>query len=271
MKNIKKSKFTFVLVVILCVVVVVSLAALIFNFSDNTRKINSFVKRRTDISTVDQTDNDKENITQSVTEDLKPTETIQNPIDFKKLHEINGDVYSWICIPNTNIDYPVAQSSEQDDFYLSHDVYKEYLFSGTIYSEKINKMDYSDPVTVLYGHNMLNGSMFANLHYFADKDFFDKNRYIYIYTVDKAYVYEIYSVFEYDNRHIMYAFDFAVKSSFQEFIDYSLSPQSTYSNVRDNINVTTDDKLLVLSTCGNDERDVRFLVVGKLVSVQNSQ
>ena len=100
--------------------------------------------------------------------------TVENHnINWVKLQEKNSDVYSWIYIPNTNVDYPVVQPGKNlsDDFYLNHNVNRENEFAGAIYTEKQNAKDYSDPVTVLYGHNMLNGSMFKSLHKFEDAKF----------------------------------------------------------------------------------------------------
>ena len=105
---------------------------------------------------------------------IKPTAASQanmaenHNIDWNKLHEKNKDVYSWIYIPDTKVDYAVVQppKGESDLYYLDKNLDKEYEFAGSIFSERMNKKDYSDPVTVLYGHNMLNGSMFATLHKF---------------------------------------------------------------------------------------------------------
>ena len=103
-------------------------------------------------------------------------DTVNGSINFTKLWEINTDLYAWIKIPNTAIDYPVAQYPGDDDsYYLNHNMYKESAFAGCIYTEKLNKKDFSDPNTVLYGHNMQNGTMFRALHSFRDKDFFDAN------------------------------------------------------------------------------------------------
>ena len=102
----------------------------------------------------------------------------ENPVNVAELHAQNPDIYSWIYIPETNVNYPVAQSDADDNFYLDHDIYKGYSFPGTIYSQSCNKKDYSDRVTVLYGHNMLDGSMFATLHRFSDQQFFNENRYM---------------------------------------------------------------------------------------------
>ncbi len=117
------------------------------------------------------------------------------PDDFLSLMDVNPEVYAWITIPETNVNYPVLQSSEDDNFYLNHNVYKNYSFPGAIYSQSCNKLDWSDRVTVLYGHNMLDGSMFATLHKFENQSFFEENPYFYIYTADRKLTYEIVTAF----------------------------------------------------------------------------
>ena len=121
---------------------------------------------------------------QSSTEITAPTEIdikkAENPVDFDSLIKQNPDIYAWIYIPETNINYPVCRHASDDNFYLDHDIYKNYSYAGAIYSQFCNSRDFDDRVTVLYGHNMADGSMFANLHKFRDKDFFDKNKYLYI-------------------------------------------------------------------------------------------
>ena len=103
-------------------------------------------------------------------------ELVENPINFDELSKLNPDLYAWIRIPNTAVDYPVAQSSNSDDnFYLHHNYLGNYEFAGTIYSQRHNSKDFVERVTVLYGHNMLNGSMFADLHKFSDEEFFEEN------------------------------------------------------------------------------------------------
>ena len=95
-----------------------------------------------------------------------PAEEI--PIDFATLWQTCPDAYSWIRIPNTQVDYPVCQMVEGDQsFYLNHRADKVAEFAGAIYSENYNRRDYTDPVTVLYGHDMSNGSMFQNLHLYC--------------------------------------------------------------------------------------------------------
>lgn len=106
-------------------------------------------------------------------------------IDFAAAQATNPDVYAWIWIPGTNIDYPILQSETEDDaYYLNHTIEKKEGLPGTIYTEKYNGKEFSSPVTVVYGHNMKNGSMFADLHKFEDRAFLMQiHTYIFIFRI----------------------------------------------------------------------------------------
>ena len=194
-------------------------------------------------------------------------DVINGDVNFTELWKINTDMYAWIRIPNTNIDYPVLQTTELDDnFYLDHNYKKEYEFAGSIYSQSLNSKDFDDPNTVLYGHNMLNGTMFRTLHNFRDPDFFANNPYIYIYLPDRTLTYEIFSAYEYDDRHILYSFDFNDKEVYAEYLAYATNPTESMMCNRREIEVTTDDKIITLSTCLGNIDTSRYLVQGVLIS-----
>ena len=197
----------------------------------------------------------------------QPMELGDFEVSFDELMEINPDIYAWIYVPNTNVDYPVARSTSDgdDSFYLEHNIYRQYQFSGTIYSEIKNQPDFHDRVTVLYGHNMLNGSMFASLHYFEDEDFFDENNTIFILTKDKVLTYLVYSVYTYDDRHILNSFYMDDDEVFQEYIDSTLDPHAVDGIVREGVEPTIEDHILTLSTCTSGAANTRFLVQGVLV------
>ena len=186
-----------------------------------------------------------------------------NPVDFPTLEVQNPDIYSWINIPNTQVDYPVLQSPDDDNFYLDHGVDKDYRFAGAIYSQRCNAKDYSDRVTVLYGHNMRNGSMFATLHWFSDPSFFAQNEQMTIYTDDRQLNYQIVAAYVYGDNHIMNSFDFNNDEVYRDFLDSVLNPHSIDSNVREGATLDISDRIVILSTCLN-YGDGRYLVVGKL-------
>ena len=195
---------------------------------------------------------------------------VENPIDFASLKAKNDEVYAWIEIPNTKINYPVVQSRVDDNFYLNKSIDKKYLFAGMIYSQSCNSLDFFDPVTVLYGHNMNNGTMFQNLHKFQNAEFFEKNEFFYVYTEKHIFTYRVVSAFKYDNRHIMNSFDFNDLSQLEEFQNTVLNPNSLLKNVRDGVELNQYSKLLVLSTCINDKRS-RYLVCGVMVEDEKTK
>ncbi|MBQ3499735.1 MAG: class B sortase [Clostridia bacterium] len=189
-----------------------------------------------------------------------------SPVDLKSLREINSDVYAWIRIPGTHVDYPIAQSTVNDNYYLHRSIYKKYLFAGMIYTQSCNSLDFSDPVTVVYGHNMRSTTMFTTLHYFEDPDFFAKHDTFYIYTTDRMLTYKIVSAYKYDSRHIMNSFNFANPEELRSFQQHTLDPLTTMRNVRSGITLDADSKLVVLSTCMSNDKNSRYLVNGVLIS-----
>ncbi len=198
--------------------------------------------------------------------EIAPEAVAQSPIDLPALQEINSDVYAWIRIPGTYVDYPIAQSTVDDNYYLHRSIYKRYLFAGMIYTQSCNSKDFSDPVTLIYGHNMRSTTMFSSLHYFEDADFFNEHDVFYIYTADRVLTYHIVSAYKYDNRHIMNAFDFSKDDVLEEYQSYVLNPVSTLRQVREGVALNLQSKLVVLSTCMSNDKSSRFLVNGVLVS-----
>ncbi len=202
----------------------------------------------------------------TVSKSGKSDESADNPIDFKKLQKINPEIFGWIYIPDTNIDYPLLQSNERDDFYLHSDIYRNYKYAGSLFSEYCNSTDMDDRVTLIYGHNMIDGSMFANLHKFRDASFFNKHTKFYIYTPERRLTYQVVSAFEYDDRHIMNTFNFSENKVFKEYLDSIQNPRSLSANVNTKLDhkLTVKDKIVTLSTC-LDAGDGRYLLQGVLV------
>ena len=192
-------------------------------------------------------------------------------LSFDELTKKNPDIYAWIYIPGTAVDYPVCQSAddEYEDFYLDHNIYRQYQFSGTIYSQKMNSRDFDDRVTVLYGHNMLNGSMFASLHNFENEDFFKDYNTAFVITKDKMLTYLIYSAYTYDDRHILHSFHMEYDDSFRSYLDSTLDPHTYDGRVREGVELDMDSRILTLSTCTNGGgSNTRYLVQGVLVDEQ---
>lgn len=192
----------------------------------------------------------------------------KNPIDFASLQSQNDEIYAWIKVPDTNVDYPVCQSKVDDEFYLKHSATdKSWLASGAIYTESCNSVDFKDRVTVIYGHNGYADTMFTTLHNFESTEFFNEHPHFYVYTTDSKLTYQVISAFKYDNRHIMNSFNFGNDDVFADFIAMIQNPNSNNKNVRTELDKEIDinDNIVVLSTCITNQKSSRYLICGVLV------
>lgn len=189
-----------------------------------------------------------------------------NPVDFPGLKELNPDVVGWVRIPNCDIDYPVLRPSDGNDgYYLKRNIYKKYEFAGSVFMESVNSPEFSDPVTVIYGHAMLNGTMFGSLQKFRDKEYFDARPTVYVYTPGHILSYRVFSFFRYDNRHIMRSFDFSDPEQFGRFALMCQNPEGNIKQTRE-VKIAGGSRLLVLSTCAGAGDKYRYLLVGVLQS-----
>lgn len=187
--------------------------------------------------------------------------------DFASLQAQNADVYGWINVPNTIVDYPVLQS-DTDNYYLDHDMNHAETIAGSIYSNKCNSKDMTDGITILYGHDMRADTMFGSLHLFNEAQFFEQNQFMTMETTEGLYTYQIFGVYNYGDPYIPSLFDINSKEGVQAFLNSLVQcaeEGSSVTHVREGVEVTAEDKLLVLSTCIGSQSDRRFLVVGKLV------
>ena len=187
-----------------------------------------------------------------------------NPIDFSSLIEKNDEIYAWIRIPGTKVDYPVCQSKTDDEFYLNHRAEdRAYFLPGAIYSEQHNSTDFGNRVTVLYGHHGYGDSMFTTLHYFDNDKFFAEHKEFYVYTPKKKITYKVVSAFRYDNRHILNSYKFSNDEEFEDFLNTIQNPNDAGGRVNDlGRKLTVKDKIIVLSTCVWNQDNVRYLVCG---------
>ncbi len=203
------------------------------------------------------------------TQQAEQTEaTVENPVDFTALQQKNSDIYAWIKIDDTEVDYPIVQNAESDSFYLKHSAEdKSWLSRGAIYTEAVNSKSFLDPITLVYGHNGYGNTMFTTLHKFEKKDFFDSHEYFLVYLPGRRLTYQVISAFKYDDRHIMNSFNFYYGEDLQNFQKIITNPDSALKNVRTELDVPVDEnsKIIILSTCFTGQKSNRYLVCGVLV------
>ena len=183
-------------------------------------------------------------------------------IDFEELTALNDEIYAWIEVPGTVINYAVVQSRTDDLFYNDHGVDKSYYSGGSIFSQRYNHTDFQDSVTVLYGHNRQSQTMFAQLNNFADAEYFENNRDIYIYTPETVYHYEIFAAYPHSSEHLLLCHDFEDPEDFEAY--FGSLTDAVNANYRRELFPQFGDKVLTLSTCYRQNRMQRFLVQGVL-------
>ncbi len=193
----------------------------------------------------------------------------ENKINFDKLRKSNEDIIAWIEVPGTDVNYPIVQSGEdmEDDFYLTHNLDGSGGYPGGIYIQKVNNADFNDSVTVVYGHDMKDGTMFHTLHDFEDLKFFEENTEFYVYTPEEKKTYRIVAATTYDDRLIpAYYNDFASDMDVLGFIGSVFLQDANMTNhFYGGDLVDESDHYVVLSTCTKRD-DTRWLVVGVLES-----
>lgn len=190
---------------------------------------------------------------------------MKNPIDFEQLQSVNEDIVGWLRIRGLGISYPVVQG-EDNDYYLHRTFERTDNFAGCIFMNCDNDSDLSDQNTIIYGHNMKDGSMFGKLKNYNEEDVYQKSKYFWIYTPDLIYQYRIFSASIVNKTGLTYQIMFT-EDEFNQFVNQAFS-----SSVVDNsgLSVTREDRVVTLSTCTGDD-STRFVVVGKLAQIYASK
>lgn len=198
----------------------------------------------------------------------EPVSKVEIPIDFAALQQQNPDVYAWIQVPGTEVDYPILQSSNDNTYYLNHTIDGEEKKEGAIFTENYNTKTFEDPNTVIYGHDMKNGSMFQSIHKYMDRSFFDNNRDIVIYMPNQILHYKIFAAYLTDNKHLLMNYNFWSKDEYQQYLNSIFSMRDMNAFIDTSTEVTTEDKIITLSTCYAGISTQRYLVQAVLVSIE---
>ena len=178
-------------------------------------------------------------------------------VDFESLKAINPDVKGWLYIEALDISYPVVQGPD-NDAYL-HTTYEGTSnFAGSIFLDYQNQDDFSDGNTIVYGHNMKNGKMFASLMKFKNKEYFDEHQSVEFITPNEKAIYHIICVAKVKADDSWYSFiDDLGEDDYNEKIK-ELYSKSLY---RSNYEFGYNDEFLTLSTCEYSQNDGRLILI----------
>ena len=189
----------------------------------------------------------------------KPAAATQN-YSFKELQEINPDVFGWLTVYGTHIDYPIVQSSDNVK-YVNTNALGRYSLSGAIFLDTRCSKDFSDFSSILYGHHMEKQAMFGEIGLFAQKDYFDARRYGKLYYGGKEHGLEFIAFVHCD------AYDTTVfrtqitgREAQKPYLNL-LYKKATYTR---SVRATADDRIVLLSTCSSGSTNGRDILVGRI-------
>jgi sortase B len=189
----------------------------------------------------------------------KPTAE-EGSISFEELRKLNPEVFSWITVYGTHIDYPVAQAPDNMK-YVNTDAFGNYSLTGAIFLDSGCSKDFSDFSSILYGHHMEQEAMFGEIGLFADKAYFDARKYGALYYDGAEHGVEFFAFLRAD------AYDGAVfrtKIEGEARVEYLAMLLDRAEHTRDS-GVTADDRIVLLSTCtAGPETNGRDILVGRI-------
>lgn len=186
-------------------------------------------------------------------------------IDFGALQEENADIFAWLYIPGTEIDCPVLQSVQADDYYETHNAYGQEDVNGAVYIELANLTSMCDFNTVLHGSVGEDGDgPFADLYQFAERDFFDKHETAYLYLDGNVLTYEIFAAYERENTSLLRSYDFTYLDGCQQFLDDLYGTREMTMNIREGWEGVTPYHFLITLTVQKKDVDRQFVVLAIL-------
>ncbi|MDO5146343.1 MAG: class B sortase [Eubacteriales bacterium] len=196
------------------------------------------------------------------TEDGKKQKKCPITVDFPSLQAINPDVVAWIYIPKTQVNYPVAQG-EDNEYYLNYSFEKKRNFCGAIYLDAKCQPDFSSDNSIVFGHNMKNGSMFGELKTLYDKAYNEgadwrKHPVVWVVTPQWNMEYKIYAAREIETGldEDVYMIDFAQREGYARWIE----EQKQASQYKTKASTESLEPSLTLSTCTSTSENGRFVV-----------
>lgn len=192
----------------------------------------------------------------------QPQSVLPKDIDIASLTSDYPDCVGWIYIEGTPIDYPIARA-EDNSYYLRRLLTKEHNTAGTLFVDYRNTGTFADQNTIIYGHNMKNGSMFACLAEYRDPDYYAQHPAIWLFTPGGIYRAEIFSIYDTDAASNTYTFHFETEEDFAAYLERIVHNAEYDTGVA----VAPTDRILTLSTCVRGSDTQRHIVHAKLVSI----
>lgn len=179
--------------------------------------------------------------------------------DFQALNEWNPDVAGWIYGPGTVIDYPIVQSGD-NTYYLEHTADRKANRNGAVFMDYRNQRDFSDDLTVVYGHHIRGGRMFSSLSGYKEQEYYEEHPKIYVYTPDKTYCAWLWAGCIMDGVSGSFPLHFDSHETWEEWVE----EQKEASTFASPVTPEEGELMAAFCTCTYEYYDARYVVYGVL-------
>lgn len=184
---------------------------------------------------------------------------ITENINFKGLEEINKDIIGWIYLDKSKINYPIVKT-DNNDYYLTHLFNKETNKLGSIFMDYRNNKNFSDKNTIIYGHNMKDGSMFSSITEYKSQKYYDEHKEILISIPDKSFYIEIFAGIIANGGEEFIKTSFKDDEEFRKYIE-DVKKKSTFKS---DLSVDKSDSIVTLCTCSYEFSNARYAIFGRV-------
>lgn len=267
-KKIKTKTIIFsALFVVFAIGLIISLIEIYLWYNDNKNisKLSDDISKNTEVKTIDDDKNTEIIEDESLKNDKNNSywQFIKMPlidVDIDSLIKQNSDTVGWINVNNTNINYPFVQAKD-NKYYLTHAFDKSWNDAGWVFLDYRNSKDFSNNNNIIYGHSRLDKTMFGSLHNVLSSNWYNNknNHIIRLSTQNENTMWQIFSVYKVSNETYYLTTDFASSSEYSDFLN-TIKKRSVHNF---DVNVSSSDKILTLSTCSNNNK--RVAVHAKLI------
>ena len=238
-------------IMILCIIVFIFFGYKIYNYNKEEKEQEGLRDNLIEEAIIKNIPNNQPN-------DEKENNKLPIEIDFDVLKNKNKDIVAWIYSEETPINYPIAQSRD-NDYYLRRLLDGTYNQSGTIFIDYKNNNNFEDYNTIIYGHNMKNDTMFGTLTNYKKQEYFNEHQNMYLFTENKTFKIELFAGYTTSSESDIYNFPKSIDSN-KKLIKTAMEKSTFKSDVE----VNSDDKIITLSTCSYDYENARYVLLGVL-------
>ncbi|AQW25809.1 MULTISPECIES: class B sortase [Clostridium] len=184
----------------------------------------------------------------------------EDKMSFEALQKINPEVFGWLIVNGTHVNYPLVQASNNSK-YVNTDAKGEFSLSGSLFLDSRNQKNFSDINNIIYGHNMEKKAMFGELKDFENKEFFEKHKYGELYYEDKWHKIEFFA-FLYADAYdsVLYNTGLYGIDDYKMYLEYVKRKAEHFRNLP----FQPEDHFVALSTCSSNSTNGRHILIGRI-------